>query len=74
MTFEKKYLDYELSPYTGLTRKSWIAAAEYLLEGIFNNISDIEKPVVMPRYETEVTYPSKDAPEWRKKADITDSY
>ncbi len=70
MTFEKKYLDYELSPYTGLTRKSWIAAAEYLLEGIFNNISDIEKPVVMPRYETEVTYPSKDAPEWRKKAEV----
>ena len=70
MTFEKKYLDYELSPYTGLTRKSWIAAAEYLLEGIFNNIKDIEAPVVMPRYETEVTYPSKDAPEWRKKAEV----
>ena len=70
MTFEKKYLDYDLSPYTGMTRKSWIAAAEYLLEGIFNNISDIEAPVVMPRYETEVTYPSKDAPEWRKKAEV----
>ncbi len=70
MTFEKKFLDYDLSPYTGMTRKSWIAAAEYLLEGIFNNISDIEAPVVMPRYETEVTYPSKDAPEWRKKAEV----
>ncbi|MBQ6229882.1 MAG: DUF2264 domain-containing protein [Eubacterium sp.] len=68
--FEKKYLDYELSPYTGMTRRSWIAAAEYLLEGIFNNISDIEAPVVMPRYETEVTYPPKDAPEWRKKAEV----
>ncbi len=70
MAFEKKYLDYELSPYTGLTRKSWIAAAEYLLEGIFNNIKDIEAPVVMPRYETDVTYPAKDAPEWRKKAEV----
>ena len=70
MVFENKYPDYDLSPYTGMSRKSWIEAAEYLLEGIFNNISDIEKPVVMPRYETEVTYPSKDAPEWRKKAEV----
>ena len=70
MAFEKKFLDYDLSPYTGMTRKSWIAAAEYLLEGIFNNIESIEAPIVMPRYETEVTYPSKDAPTWRKKAEV----
>ena len=70
MVFENKYPDYDLSPYTGMSRKSWIEAAKYLLEGIFNNISDIEKPVVMPRYETEVTYPLKDAPEWRKKAEV----
>ncbi|MBP3198899.1 MAG: DUF2264 domain-containing protein [Butyrivibrio sp.] len=70
MIFTPKHTDYDLSPYTGLTRQSWIEAAEYLLEGIFNNISDIEKPVVMPRYETEVTYPSKDAPLWRKKAEV----
>lgn len=70
MIFTPKHTDFKLSPYTGLTRQSWIEAAEYLLEGIFNNISDIEKPVVMPRYETEVTYPSKDAPLWRKKAEV----
>ncbi|SFC61522.1 DUF2264 domain-containing protein [Butyrivibrio sp. YAB3001] len=70
MKFEPKHLDYELSPYTGLTRESWIEAAEYLLGGIFDNISSIEAPVVMPRYETEVTYPSKDAPMWRKKAEV----
>ena len=70
MTFEPKTTDYKLSPYTGLTRQSWIEAAEYLLGGVFNNIQNIEDPVVMPRYETEVTYPSKDAPEWRIKAEI----
>ncbi len=70
MTFEPKTTDYNLSPYTGLTRQSWIEAAEYLLGGVFNNIQNIEEPVVMPRYETEVTYPSKDAPEWRIKAEI----
>ncbi len=70
MKFEPKHLDYELSPYTGLTRESWIEAAEYLLGGIFGNIKSIEDPVVMPRYETEVTYPAKDAPLWRFKAEI----
>ena len=70
MTFTPSTTDYELSPYTGLTRQSWIEAAEYLLGGVFGNIKNIEDPVVMPRYETEVTYPSKDAPEWRIKAEI----
>ena len=49
--FEPKHVDYELSPYTGLTRESWIEAAEYLLGGIFRNIKDFEDPVVMPRKE-----------------------
>lgn len=57
MIFQPKTLDYNLSPYTGLTRKSWIEAGEYLLEGIFNNIKDFKDPVVMPRKETKVTYP-----------------
>ena len=70
MVFEPKYTDFELSPYTGLTRKSWIEAAKYLLGGIFGNIESADKPVVMPRYETVVTYPSKDAPTWRFKAEI----
>ncbi len=70
MGFLPKHTDFNLSPYTGLTRESWIEAAEYLLSGIFNNINSIEAPVVMPRYETEVTYPSKDAPVWRKKAEV----
>ncbi len=70
MSFKPVFTDYELSPYTGLTRESWIEAARYLLGGIFGNISDPGKPVVMPRYETLVTYPSKDAPKWRYKAEI----
>ena len=35
MVFVPKTLDYDLSPYTGLTRQSWIEAGEYMLEGIF---------------------------------------
>jgi hypothetical protein len=70
MKFEPTHLDYELSPYTGLTRESWIEAAKYLLKGVFDNLESIDAPVVMPRYETEVTYPQKDHPEWRFKAEI----
>ena len=73
-TFVPEYLDYELSPYTGLTRKSWIMAGRYLLQGIFDNLSDIDQPVVMPRAETETTYPHPDASpgdlEAQKRAEI----
>lgn len=57
MKFVPKHLDYELSPFTGLTRESWIEAAAYMLEGIFQHIEDEEQPVVVPRQETEITYP-----------------
>ena len=56
MAFVPKTLDYTVSPYTGLTRQSWIEAGTYLLEGVFQNIAHFEDPVVMPRKETKVTY------------------
>ncbi|MBQ9140623.1 MAG: DUF2264 domain-containing protein [Lachnospiraceae bacterium] len=63
MKFQPTTLNFELSPYTGLTRESWIEAGKYLLQGIFENIIDFEDPVVMPRKETKITYPHSDAPE-----------
>ncbi|MCM1097777.1 MAG: DUF2264 domain-containing protein [Ruminococcus flavefaciens] len=62
MVFKAKTLDYELSPYTGMTRQSWIEAGEYLLDGIFSHIEHFEDPVVMPRKETVVSYPHPDSP------------
>jgi hypothetical protein len=70
MVFTPTHTDFELSPYTGLTRESWIEAAEYLLSGVFNNLKSIDDPVVMPRYETKITYPQPDHPQWRYKAEI----
>lgn len=61
MKFEPSTLDYELSPYTGLTRQSWIEAGEYLLNGVFRNIHDFQAPVIMPRKETKITYPHLNA-------------
>ncbi len=69
MIFQPKTLDYELSPYTGLTRDSWIEAGEYLLKGIFQNIKSFEDPVVMPRKETKVSYPHSADAVWEFKAE-----
>ena len=57
MKWEPKTLDYEKSPYTGLTRDSWLEAAEYMLEGMDRHIRHFEDPVVVPRQETDITYP-----------------
>ncbi|MCD8067437.1 MAG: DUF2264 domain-containing protein, partial [Lachnospiraceae bacterium] len=57
MIFQPKHTDYNVSPYTGLTRESWIEAGKYMLEGIFQHIRSFDDPVVMPRRETEITYP-----------------
>lgn len=74
MIFKPKTLDFSISPYTGLTRESWIEAGEYLLTGVFQNIKSFQDPVVMIRKETEVTYPHKnlspDLYELERKAEI----
>ncbi len=57
MRFVPETTDFELSPYTGMTRKSWIEAGKYILNGIFKNIRSFEDPVVLPRKETQITYP-----------------
>lgn len=73
MVFRAKNMDYDLSPYTGLTRESWIEAGKYLLCGMFQNIKSFDDPVVMPRKETKITYPhlnaSKEAREAEEKAE-----
>ncbi len=57
MAFTVTKTDYGLSPYTGMTRESWLKAAKYLLENVFSNIKNFTDPVVVPRTETEITYP-----------------
>ena len=57
MAFKAQTTDFTLSPYTGLTRDSWIEAGIYILEGCFNNIASIDDPVVMPRKDKEISYP-----------------
>jgi hypothetical protein len=67
--FTPENLDFDLSPYTGLTRNSWLDAAKYLLSGVFTNIKNFNDPVVMPRKETKVTYPHSADNLWEIKAE-----
>ena len=59
--FVPENTDYNLSPYTWLTRESWIEAGKYLLTGIFSHISSKDSSVVMPRIVPEVTFPLRNA-------------
>lgn len=59
MAFQPKATDFDLSPFTGMTRRSWIEAGQYLLDGIFRHIKKFTDPVVVKRTETEITYPHK---------------
>lgn len=74
MKFQPQTLDFDLSPYTGLTRENWLEAGKYMLEGIFRHIGDFEKPVVVPRRKTEITYPhlrdSEEAQHTQRLAEI----
>ena len=48
-TFTIPSPDYKLSPYTGMTRQSWIDAAEYLLSGAFTYIRTLDKPIYIKK-------------------------
>ncbi|MFT4107521.1 MAG: DUF2264 domain-containing protein [Lacrimispora sp.] len=58
MKFEIKDGDYGKSPYTGMTRKHWLEACEFLLDGIFSNLSSMADQPVSPRTEFDVSYPN----------------
>ena len=55
-TFTVPQPDYKISPYTGMTRDGWIAAAKYLLDGAFTYIRTIDDPMYFPK-QLEKTYP-----------------
>lgn len=48
--------NYKTSPYTGMTRKHWVEAATYLLDGAFSYIHSLDDPMKFPKQEG-VSYP-----------------
>ena len=56
-TFTIPAPNHKISPYTGLDRQGWIDAAEYLLDGAFTYIRDIDDPMYFPK-QFDKTYPN----------------
>lgn len=48
-TFEIVNPDYQLSPYTGMTKQHWKDAALYLLEGAFGYVNSLDDPMKFPK-------------------------
>jgi hypothetical protein len=64
MPFHVQNPDGDLSPLTGMTRRHWVDAAQFLLEGVFRNVNSLDDPIILPR-QHEITYPQANDPEWK---------
>lgn len=52
--------NYEISPYTGMTKQHWKDAAMYLLEGAFSYIDHLDDPMKFPKQPGK-SYPHNEA-------------
>lgn len=57
--FILKNPDYQLSPCTGMARSHWIDAAQYILDGAFSYIQDLDDPMKFPK-QFDKTYPQNE--------------
>lgn len=55
-SFTLRQPDFSHSPYTGMTRRHWIEAGEYLLKGAFDYIHTLDDQMDFPK-QLEKTYP-----------------
>lgn len=53
--------DYEKSPYTGMTKEHWLDVCEFLLDGIFSNMTGMDQEPLCQRVEYEVSYPNRNS-------------
>lgn len=52
--------DYTISPLTGVTRQHWIDAAQYILNGAFSYIHDLDDAMKFPK-QFDKTYPNNES-------------
>ena len=67
MAFEVRSPDPALSPLTGMTRRHWVDAGKYLLEGVFRHVKSADDPIRLPKQPGK-TYPQPDDPAWKFRA------
>lgn len=60
--------DFIRSPFTGMVRRNWLAAAQFLIDGVFRHIDSLDKPVLLPR-QNKICYPNPGDPVSRYKAE-----
>ncbi|MEI6277252.1 MAG: DUF2264 domain-containing protein [Prolixibacteraceae bacterium] len=65
--YEVSSPDFELSPYTGMSKKHYIELAKYLLERALKHVHSLETPLTFPVVPGK-TYPQPDAPDWRYRS------
>ncbi|RPJ24251.1 MAG: DUF2264 domain-containing protein [Chloroflexi bacterium] len=65
--YEVQAPDFDLSPYTGMTKKHYIECAKYLLERAFKYVDSIETPLSFPPVPGK-TYPQPSDPLWRHRS------
>ncbi|MEO5912293.1 MAG: DUF2264 domain-containing protein, partial [Pelobium sp.] len=59
-------LNYQLSPYTGMSREHWKEAGHYLLSGAFSYIHNLDDPMGFPKQPGK-SYPQNDSPNATEK-------
>ena len=59
--------DFEISPFTGMTKQHYIEMAKYLLERAFTHVKDINDPISFPVVPGK-TYPQPNSPDWRYRS------
>lgn len=62
--FEIVNPDFNVSPFTGMTKQHYVEMAKYLLERAFTHVRDINQPISFPVVPGK-TYPQPGAPAWR---------
>ena len=60
--------DFELSPFTGMTRKHYIDCGRYVLERAFTHVKSFDQPIVFPTIPGSKTYPQPNDPDWRYRS------
>jgi hypothetical protein len=65
--YEVKNPDFNLSPFTGMTKKHYIECAKYLLERAFKHVGSMDTPMSFPIIPGK-TYPQPNAPAWRYRS------
>ena len=50
--------DWDLSPFTGMTRQGWLECGKYILESAFQHVKSLEDPMLFPKVPG-VSYPQE---------------